>query len=445
MMYTGSHALVLGLGTSGESAARLLRSEGLRVTVFDERPAASRVSALSSPGAKVVAASPEEALPDAVDLCVLSPGVALSHPWVSRVRERGIQIVAEFELGWSRLQTRVFAVTGTNGKSTAVKFASDLLRAAGYRVAIAGNYGVPVCQVALERPPLDWLALELSSFQLEAARAFRAEVGVLLNLAPNHLDRHGTMASYIAAKSRLFARVRDEDVCLAPRDWFAPMRAAADRHGDWSVFGVEVDDDYRWHDGSVWHRGEVLLNLRGTYFDNPVLGVNAAAIAGGLHAAGVSLANAADAARKFEALPHRMELVAEADGVRYINDSKATTLTAVCAALKMAGGPVRLIAGGLLKETDLNGVKEMLALRARGVYLIGKAAKEMSACWSAVVPCRMSGTLEQAMKDASSDAEPGDVILLSPGCASFDQFKNFEERGEIFRRTAVALAGERVQ
>lgn len=444
-MYTGTHALVLGLGASGESAARLLRAEGLRVTVFDERPPTGRVAALTSLGVTVIAASADAAIPDDVDRCVLSPGVSFAHSWVNRVRERGIEVVPEFELGWSRLKTRAVAVTGTNGKSTAVKFAAELLQAAGVRVAIAGNYGVPVCQIALEGQSLDWVVLELSSFQLEAARAFRAEVGILLNLAPNHLDRHGAMENYIAAKARLFARVGEGDVCLAPRSWISRMRDTAGGRGVWNAFGSALDDECRWCDGCVFHQDREVLDLRGTYFDNPILGVNAAAIAGGLNAAGIPLANGGKVAREFKPLPHRMELVAEVDGVRYVNDSKATTLAAVGAALKMAAGPARLIAGGLLKETDLNGVKEMLALHARGVYLIGKAAKEMSACWSAVVPCRISGTLERAMEDASKSALPGEVILLSPGCASFDQFRNFEERGEMFRRTAVAMAGERVQ
>ncbi|MCZ7591465.1 MAG: UDP-N-acetylmuramoyl-L-alanine--D-glutamate ligase [Kiritimatiellae bacterium] len=436
---------MLGLGASGESAARLLRTEGRSVTIFDERPSAERAAVLTSLGATVIAASAETAIPDDSDLCVLSPGVSSDHPWVRRVRERGIEVVPEFEFGWSRLHARVVAVTGTNGKSTAVKFAAELLQAAGLRVAIGGNYGVPVCRIALERSSPDWLVLELSSFQLEAARAFRAEVGILLNLAPNHLDRHGTMENYIAAKARLFARVGEGDHGLAPREWMTRMRETSSGRGAWHTFGSAVDDEYCWRAGGVWHLEREVMDLRGTYFDNPILGVNAAAVAGGLCAAGIPLGNAKAVAHTFKPLPHRMELVAEADGVRYVNDSKATTLTAVGAALKMAGGPTRLIAGGLLKETDLNGVKEMLALHARGVYLIGKAAKEMSASWSDVVLCRMSGTLEQAMVDASNDAQPGEIVLLSPGCASFDQFKNFEERGEIFRRTAVAMAGERVQ
>lgn len=444
-MHTGTHALVLGLGASGESAARLLRSEGLRVTVFDEKPSAERAQALAALGVEVVAVSSDQSIPSDADLCVISPGVPLRHAWAEQARKRGLVPMPEFELGWSRFRGRVAAITGSNGKSTAVKWMAESLQAAGLRAAPTGNYGPPVCRVVMEQPDLDWLVIEVSSFQLEAAMRFRADVNILLNLVPNHLDRHETMAAYALAKTRLFAQVRGRDICLAPHAWLPRMQAEAGRRGVWYTFGLGAGDDYSWRDGRIWHREAPLLDLRGTYFDNRIIGMNAAAIVGGLHALEIPLAGAQHAARAFKPLPHRMERVAEARGVRFINDSKATTLTALGAALEMAGGPVRLIAGGLLKESDLNSVKEMLALRASGVYLIGKAAGKMAESWSQAVPCRISATLDRAVEEAWRDSQSGEVILLSPGCASFDQFRNFEERGELFRRTAIALAGEQVQ
>lgn len=434
--------LVLGLGASGEDAARLLRSEGVCVTVFDETPSGERVKALAALGVTVVAAAKDHPIPSDVDLCVISPGIPLDHAWPTAVRERGIRIVPEFELGWSRLSGRVAAITGSNGKSTMAKWMAESLQAAGFSATVCGNYGPPVCRVAMEQGALDWTVIEVSSFQLEAAHQFRAEIGILLNVSPNHLDRHGSTEAYARAKLRLFSQALESDVCLAPTEWVSRAQAEYPAHGRWFTFGLKAGDAYYWREGRIGHQREPILDLRGTYFDNPVIGCNAAAVAGGLHAAGIPLEGAARAARAFTPLPHRMELVAEAKGIRFINDSKATTLAAVSAGLDMAGGPVRLIAGGLLKENDLSGVKEMLALRASGVYLIGKAAHQMAESWSKVVTCTISGTLEKAVEDACRDAREGDVILLSPGCASFDQFKNFEERGECFRRAANARAGE---
>ncbi len=436
------HALILGAGVSGEGAARLLRAEGARVTLLDRALSSSAADTLRALGVEARTAKPDDVFPSDVDLCVVSPGIPVEHPWLARARERGLPIVPEFELGWSRFRGRVAAITGTNGKSTMVKWLADSLRAAGFRAAPCGNYGPSVCRVVAEQPDLDWLVIEASSFQLETASLFRAEIAILLNIAPNHLDRHPSMEAYVAAKARLFAQVRGRDLCFAPSGWTPRMRASADGRGVWHTFGVEEMDDYRWREGRVFHRGNELLDLSGTYFDNAVLGPHAAAVAGALHAAELPLAAAREAARAFEPLPHRMETVAEINGVRFINDSKATTLTALCAGLEMAGRPVRLIAGGLLKETDLESVKEMLALRARGVYLIGKAAEKMQTSWASVAPCSDCGDLKTAVENAWRDARPGEAILLSPGCASFDQFAHFEERGTTFRRIARAIAGE---
>lgn len=436
------HALILGAGESGSSAARLLRGEGARVTVWDRARSPSAADALRALGVESRDAGPDEAFPPDVDLCVVSPGIPVEHPWLARAREMGLPIMPEFELGWRRFRGRVAAITGTNGKSTMVKWMADSLRAAGFRAVPCGNYGPSVCRVVMEQPDLDWLVIEASSFQLETASLFRAEIAILLNIVPNHLDRHPSMEAYVAAKARLFAHVRGRDRCFAPAEWSMRMRAAADGRGVWHTFGVDQTDDYQWRAGCVYQRGDAMLDLRGTYFDNRILGPHAAAVAGALHAADVPLTAAREAARAFEPLPHRMETVAELNGVRFINDSKATTLTALRAALEMAGRPVRLIAGGRLKETDLEPVKEMLALRARGVYLIGTAAEKMQVNWASVVPCEDCGDLKTAVEHAWREARPGEAILLSPGCASFDQFANFEERGTTFRRIALAIAGE---
>lgn len=437
-------AVVLGCGASGIAAALLLRREGAEVTALDRSAAPAETAAkLEAAGIRIIQS--DGLLPEgAFDLCVVSPGVPVNAPWIQAARERGIPTLAELELGWSRRKpsTRVIAVTGSNGKSCAVKWIAESLVAAGYRAAIAGNYGPPACRVVCEQPNLDWLVLEVSSFQLETVVEFRADAGILLNLAPNHLDRHGDFDAYRAAKARLFSRTVSGDCCMVHESCAREVRAVAGGGGHWFTFGSKRASDFSYEDGKIICAGDTLADVTGAYFGNPVLGANAAGVLGALSELGVDLRAAERAARQFNPLPHRMELVAEGRGVRFINDSKATTLTALSAAVRMCGGGVRLIAGGLLKEYDLSGAKEVLAQHVRGVYLIGRASDQMAAAWSDVVPCRMCGTLDSAVGVAWGEAQPGETILLSPGCASFDQFKSFEARGEQFRKLAGLLAQE---
>lgn len=445
MNATYQHAVVLGLGASGVAAARLLRAEGTAVTVM-ERVASPVVEAsrgeLASLGIQVMVG--EGGLPpDSFDVCVVSPGVPVTSPWPLEAQARGLPLLAELELGWSRRgpATKVVAVTGSNGKSNAVKWMTEALAEAGYAVALGGNYGPPVCRVVHEQRDLDWLVLEVSSFQLETTRTFHADLGILLNLVPNHLDRHGDLETYRAAKARLFAHLHPGDVALVHEDcsaWLPPPPPGI----AWRTFGRSAACDYRYQMGRVEHGAQVLADLSGSYFGNEVLGVNAAGVLGALDEGGLNVEAAVRVAQVFRPLPHRMETVAEARGIRFINDSKATTLAALSAAVRMCGGKVRLIAGGLLKEKDLTAAKEVLAQHAAGVYLIGKASEPMASAWSAVTQCVKCDTLAAAAETAWREAQPGETILLSPGCASFDQFRNFEERGERFRQAARALTGE---
>lgn len=405
------------------------------------QPGAKMCAELEAAGVRVVQTESEWPAGE-FDLCVVSPGVPVHSPWISAARARGIPVLAELELGWSRrgVGTQTIAVTGSNGKSCAVKWIAESLAASGLRVAIAGNYGPPVCRIVLEQPALDWLVLEVSSFQLETVQAFRAEVGILLNLAPNHLDRHGDFATYRQAKAQLFARTLPDDVCLVHEACARAVREEAGGAGRWFTFGGA--GDFTYEHGRIMRGGCAVGEVTGTYFGNAVLGANASGVLGALSVAGLDVRASERAAKVFKPLPHRMEVVAEARGIRFINDSKATTLTALAAAVQMCGGGVRLIAGGLLKEYDLSAVKEVLAQRASGVYLIGRASDQMASAWSEVVPCTKCGTLDEAVKAAWREARGGDMVLLSPGCASFDQFKNFEVRGEQFRQWATSLARE---
>ncbi len=411
-------ALILGYGRSGRAAERLLHAEGVAVSVLtEENDGLSELSKILS-GTEF-------------DVCIMSPGFALSHPWVCAVCEAGVPLLSELELGWSRHQGKTVAVTGSNGKSTAVKWIAEMLQLAGRKVEIGGNYGIPACEIVLEHPELDWLVLEVSSFQLETVQDFRAEVAVLLNVLPNHLNRHGTMEIYRRTKARIFGSA--PEVCLVPADLLPQLKddlGGAKRN--WITFGT-VDADYIYRDGRVFRGSDPVLDFTGTLFENPVFGgCTGAAVAAVAEACGVPRERVETAARDFEPLPHRLQRLGKVGGVAYINDSKATNLAAMSAALKVCGKKIHLIAGGLPKESDYTFIKEILAERTRSIYVIGQVSRAMYQAWNGVCLCVECGTLETAFKAAQNAAKPGETILLSPGCASFDQFLSFEERGECF-------------
>jgi len=421
-------AVVLGAGASGKAAARLLQSEGSDVHLF---------SAETEP---LTAAALRAFKPD---VAVVSPGFCLMHPWLELCRKYGVPLTAELELGWSRFRGRTLAVTGSNGKSTVVKWLAESLRQAGYRAEPAGNYGLPASAAVLDDPSLDWLVLEVSSFQLETVREFRAEGVVLLNLLPNHLDRHGTMEAYLQLKCRIFEKAREGDVLLYPEelaDRIAPGLRQSGRS-----FGMGQKADWRFEEGAVFYRGRKRADFGGTTFDNPVTGPAAAAGCALLHGCGIPLVAAQRAAREFQPLEHRMQKMFAIRGVEFINDSKATNLAALCAAVRRVGKPVHLIAGGRAKEQDFISAKEVLEQSGVKVYLIGESAESMFSAWSESVSCRCCGILEEAVQAAWRAARSGEVVMLAPGCASFDQFDSFEERGRCFSRLAAELTGQEVE
>lgn len=439
--YDHCRALVLGCGQSGLAAAELLHARGAQVAVVDAAPAerlAASAAKLTALGIDLRAGG--GALPEgAWDLCVVSPGIPATHPWVAGCRARGRAVIGELELGFAYWPARVLAVTGSKGKSSLVKLCADTLNRAGVRAAPAGNYGTPLSRLSLEASDLAWAVVEVSSFQLEHVATFRPNVAVLLNLQADHLDRHASMAEYRDLKLRLFARQKDGDTALLPehlpvsgeigravRLWrFGAGPSCAWRYGEHTVIGRDA-------------RPECRVPMAGSWFDNPVLGLAAAAGAGALTACGLEADAIGAGLRSFTPLPHRVQCIAEIAGVRYVDDSKATSLAAVAAALEMVPGPVRLIAGGRLKEHDLDGLKLLLTRRVTKVYVIGECAQRMLHAWSDAVPGENSGTLDAAVAAASREACAGETILLSPGCASFDQFGSYRERGEAFARLVRA-------
>ncbi|HWQ22735.1 MAG TPA: UDP-N-acetylmuramoyl-L-alanine--D-glutamate ligase [Gaiellaceae bacterium] len=413
----GARVLVVGLARSGLAAAEALAARGAQVVGYDRDPGveAGRLRAL---GVEVVTGPEEETVLTGIDLVVKSPGVPGERPLVAGARARGIPVWSEIELGSRLLASPLLGVTGTNGKTTTSELLGAIFRAAGRPVEVAGNVGRPLTSLAGAVGPETWVVCELSSFQLEDVETLRPEIGVLLNLEPDHLDRHGTFDAYAAAKLRLFERQGPGDVAVCPRG-FGPVPGAARR------VEFAADDPLP---------AEPRL-------PGPHNRENAAAATAAARAAGIGEEAIAEALRSFPGVPHRIELVRELGGVSYVNDSKATNVAAALRALASFPGRRRhVILGGRGKAEPYDRLAAAFEPGDRA-YLIGEAAEEIGrALEAAGVPCLYAGDLESALAAAAAAATPGDVVLLSPACASFDQFRDFEQRGDVFRALVRELS-----
>jgi UDP-N-acetylmuramoylalanine--D-glutamate ligase len=378
-------ALVYGLQRSGRSAAERLAERGDEVTLVD----------------RTLGNEDDLSLLDGVDVLVKSPGVPGEAPLVSTARSRRIDVWSEVELGFRLLRGSKFVgVTGTNGKTTTTELIGAIFRAAGVDVAVAGNIGTPLTSVR----SADWVVCELSSFQLEDVHELACDVAVLVNLEPDHLDRHGSFEAYRDAKLRVFERSRAQ---VVPRGLGLP--------------GIEFSPD------DVLPAEPLIPGRHNRE--------NAAAATAAARAAGIADESIAEGLRTFPGVPHRLELVAERDGVRYVNDSKATNVAAALPALATyATDPVHVILGGSSKGEDFAPLAAAIGANVRSIHLIGAEAERLEAA----VGGYRDETLERALAHAAEVARPGDVVLLSPACASYDQFSNFEERGDAFRRLVLA-------
>ncbi len=374
---------------------------------------------LRDEGVEVVLDANDVTLLDGVDLVVKSPGIRGDSPLVAAARDRGVPVWAEVELGFRILPNPILGVTGTNGKTTTSELLGAIFDAAERPVAVAGNVGRALCDLDGELADDAWIVCELSSFQLEDIDEFRPRIGALLNLTPEHLDRHGSFEAYRAAKLRLFENQTREDVAVLPRGFpSVPGRGAR----------VEFSADDELAAEPV---------LRGEHNRE-----NAAAASAAARAAGIADESIAHALRTFPGVPHRLEPVRELGGVLFVNDSKATNPEAAERALSAYyPHPVRLILGGSRKDASFESLADEARRRTvRRAYLVGEASDELArALARAGVEHVRSGDLEAAVRDAARDAEPGDVVLLAPACASFDQFRDFEERGRRFRAIVDAL------
>jgi UDP-N-acetylmuramoylalanine--D-glutamate ligase len=411
-------ALVLGLARSGQAAALALARRGVPTVGADRDPELD-TGRLAEAGVEVHLGTEEDRLLEGVDLLVKSPGVPGESTLPAAAHARDIPVWSEIELGFRLLRNPFIGVTGTNGKTTTSELLGAIFRAADRPVAVAGNVGRPLTGLVDALESEAWIVCELSSFQLEDVHRFRPRIGVLLNLEPDHLDRHGTFDAYRDAKLRIFENQTEADAAIVPRD-FGAIPGGALR-----VEFAATDE----------LPAEPLIP--GAHNRE-----NAAAATAAARAAGIDDNAIAEALRTFRGVAHRLELVAEVDGVRFVNDSKATNTTAARRGIEAyAGQPLRLILGGSLKGESFVELAESLPASVRSIDLIGEATEQLAfALGRAGRVYRRSGDLATAVGAAAGDAEPGDVVLLSPACASYDQFRDFEERGEEFRRLVQNLS-----
>jgi len=440
---------VLGLGLSGRAAAELLLGRGIEVVGSDRRAATELdLGPLANASGLELRLGVDESAPAAgVDAVVVSPGVGAAHAMLRAARERGIPVVAEIELAFAFLDGVVVAVTGSNGKSTTTAMAGALLAGAGFAVEVCGNIGRPLAAV-VDGPPGRVFVVELSSFQLETIDRFRPRAAALLNLSPDHLDRHGDLAGYLAAKRRIFENQTAEDVAvLNAGDAPVAETAVAGRKRLFALSGPVAD-------GCVVADDRVVETTPGAdpvelfaCADVPLPGPhnleNAMAAALLARAVGAPAAALAPALAAFRGLPHRLERVAERHGVVFFDDSKGTNVGATLRSLEgFADGSVHLILGGRNKGADLALLRPMVERKARRVYLIGEAADELAAALAGAVEISRSGELGAAVDEAARRARAGESVLLSPACASFDQFRDFGDRGRRFQGFVRSAAGE---
>jgi UDP-N-acetylmuramoylalanine--D-glutamate ligase len=433
-------ALVVGVGRSGSAAAAMLVRRGWHVVAVDTGPVdAPELSALGVD----VRGEHLDPVPD-VALVVKSPGVPGDAAQVVAARAAGASVISEIELASRELSNPIIAVTGTNGKTTTTELAAHLLRAAGRSALACGNQGLPLTSLVDSIDPSTWLVAECSSFQLEDIDRFHPRAAVVLNLTPDHLDRHRSMGDYRAAKLRIFQAMTADDLAIAPEGWAIPGRARPRVLRDGARRGP---DDIAWSQGGLHVDGIGMvvgwnaIPLRGRHNRENVMAA-AALVA---HAARLTGPEIAAGLASFAGVAHRLEVVATYNGVTFVNDSKATNTDAASAALDAYPHGVHLIAGGKPKGASFAPLATAAqAVGVRCVYLIGEAGPEIGAAMRAVgVPTRDAGTLADAVAAASAAAAPGEVVLLAPGCASFDQFTSFEERGDRFRALVAELAPRR--
>ena len=443
----GKRVLVVGLARTGLVVSLFAAGYGATVTATDEKPETELSEAaakLRAAGVKLELGGHTPATFLEQDLIVLSPGVPAKLPALELARARGIPVWSEIELAWRLLRGKLVAITGSNGKTTTTALVAHILRTAGIPVLVGGNIGVPLLSLVESSADSSVTVAEISSFQLEAIEAFRPEIGVVLNLTPDHLDRHASFEEYAAAKMRLLENQLDRDAALLNADDPEITKRMPSRpHVYWFSRQKRVAEGAFLRDGQIFFRAEGAevplarrdqISLRGEHNVENVLAACAAA-----YLAGAAPAAIATGVQTFRGVEHRLEFVAEIGGVTFYNDSKATNVDAALKAIEAFPGPVLVILGGKDKGSPYTPLRAALQERARLAILIGAAAEKIAAELAGAVPVENAGTLDRAVGLAFKRARPGDTVLLAPACSSFDQFENYEQRGRVFKDAVAKL------
>ena len=443
--------LVVGLGKSGVASALFLKERGARVTVSDTKSPdqlRDEIPVLLDHGITVETGGHGERTFRGQDLIVVSPGVPVDAAPLVQARAAGEPVIGEIELAAQNLPGEIVAITGSNGKTTTTTLAGEILAAGGFPVSVGGNIGTPAISLVERATRQTIVVLEVSSFQLETIQTFRPKVAVVLNVTPDHLDRHRTFQTYVDAKTRIFENQQASDFAVLNED-DPTCRTLRDRTRAqvfWFSRKKEVEQGACVRDGRIFfldgksHREVMLVSeipLKGAHnVENVLAGVCAGALMG------CEPAKIRQAIQNFKAVEHRLEYVATIKGVEYFDDSKATNVDATIKALESFPKNIHLILGGKDKGSDYTVLNDLLRERVKRVYTIGAAAEKIESHIKGAAEVVHAETLENAIRRASAVAEPGDVVLLAPACASFDQFQSYNHRGRVFKEVVQALRGE---
>jgi len=441
--------LVVGLGRSGVASALFLQARGARVTVSDAKPQdqlSQEIPVLLDHGIALETGGHGERTFRGQDLIVVSPGVPVDSPSLVQARALGEPVIGEIELASQFLPKNIVAITGSNGKTTTTTLAGEIISAGGFPVVVGGNIGTPAISL-VDRAKADAVVvLEVSSFQLETVQTFRPRVAVVLNVTPDHLDRHRTFAAYTDAKARIFENQQTNDYAVLNADdpTCAELANRSRAQVFWFSRKKEVQQGAYLRDGRLLFRDakqqhEIMqaseIPLKGAHnVENAMAAICVGALMG------CEAERIRAAVQNFKAVEHRLEFVATIRGVEYYNDSKATNVDATIKALESFPANVHLILGGKDKDSDYSLLNDLLQKRVKRVYTIGSAAEKIESQVGTVVEIDRSGTLEAALRHAAAIAQSGDVVLLAPACASFDQFQNYEHRGRVFKEVVASLA-----
>jgi UDP-N-acetylmuramoylalanine--D-glutamate ligase len=457
MELKNKRVLVVGLGRSGAASAIFLQEHGAKVIVSDSKSEAQLqkdVPALLDRGISIETGQHGERTFRDQDLIVVSPGVPSDQPQLQHARSLGIPVIGEVELAFRFLQGKVLAITGSNGKTTTTTLVGEILAKSGKKTLVGGNIGTPVISLTSQSTPDSLVVLEISSFQLESIEQFCPWIAAILNITPDHLDRHHTFEAYVEAKARIFENQRaaragenqhasdfavlnaDDPTCMGLRDkvkstllWFSrkqPVENGAFLKGDQIIFRQNGQEQ------TVLGRSD--MQLKGEHNLENVLAAVAMTMVAGCPPQQVQRA-----VKEFRAVEHRLEQVATINGVTFYNDSKATNVDATVKALESFPGNIHIILGGKDKGSDYSVLNPLLKERVKRVYLIGAASDKIASQVQNATSLLRSGTLERAVRQAFESAQSGDVVLLAPACASFDQFENYEHRGRVFKELVQSL------